>query len=130
MTHSDTAEAGKKERAKKRQWIEDAFQSLMSDLGLLPCNIVFRDEDEQAGAVFDKVIGIHYNYPYPQVDVVLFPIVYTMDHEELKRSVLHEVMHLVLWELKHFRNESEKVWEDLEEKTVERLAMYFSPLLP
>ena len=125
MTQGKQKAASKVHRRRKK-WIEEAFASVMSDFGLLPCHISFEDaKDDTTDPDFNRAMGIRYNYPYPQLSVILFSGVYDMEEEELKRSVFHEVMHVLLWELKHFRKQSDAVWRDLEEKVVEKLAVFF-----
>lgn len=109
----------------KMAWMEEAITELMEHFSLLPCNIVFERRQDKSKGEFARAMGVQYNYPYPHLVVVVMPLFFKMGEQEARQTIFHEVMHLLLWELKHFRNESQKVWNDLEEKVVEKLAMFF-----
>lgn len=115
-----------------RDQFEELFQDWIGLFGLTPIEVVYdyiqndEDEDERKGF---PCIAVAYAYPYQRLVVRIYPIALEVDHiEDLYRTLYHEISHVILWKLRHYRKAPQWVYDDLEEETVERLALAFDAL--
>ena len=75
-----------------------------------------KDEDSRYMSIKDQ-------YPYRKAELEVYPLFWTLPEEKKKQMILHEVMHLVLWELTHHRLKADEIYSDMEERAVEALSM-------
>lgn len=71
-------------------------------------------------------MAVHCAYPYMRIDIMVFPIALNKnDREDLRRCIVHELCHVMNWKLRHFRKAPQKIYNDIDEETAERMMMAF-----
>lgn len=105
---------------KKEDWLVEQFGYWCSYFGVHPYNVtyIFMEKDEG-----EKVMSVLDSYPYRKASLEVYPIFWQISEQKKKQAILHEVMHLVLWELTHYRLKADEIFSDMEERAVEALSM-------
>ncbi len=105
---------------------EDLFDSWLSAFGLIPMEVVYdyievdEPEDRQKGW---PAVAVAYAYPYQRLIVRVYPMALDKQSGEgLRRSIMHELCHVMTWKLRHFRNAPQEIYDDIEEEVMEKLA--------
>jgi len=71
----------------------------------------------------DTIMDIERNYPYRKCRITFYPIFFETSKDQQQIALLHEVMHLVTWELSQKRGAPPSDYDNIEESTMDKLAI-------
>lgn len=112
-------------RLMKKDQLEKAFQDLSKTLGLYPFSFTFEfhKKDDWHGLAIERL------FPYRDAHVDVYPRFFTWTREDQRNTIIHELLHLILWELTLHRTCDDDRFEEIEENTVDQLSMSIAPFL-
>jgi len=112
--------AKKNWKEKDEKWLIGYFQWWAENLGQHPLQLKFCFQEKPKD---DTDINVSRNYPYRGVTINIYPNFWEDSRKRQEQAILHEVFHLVLWEISYNRLSDKSFYDDQLENCIEVLAL-------
>jgi len=106
---------------KRKAYVEELISYWLQEFGLLPLtmDLKFHDKPDTSQG-FEASMKVLSHYPYRSIEWHVYPSCQKDDEERLTRTILHEMIHLVLWKYRVHTEQKELLI--LEEDTCDLLS--------